>query len=63
MAIPARIGAIHLLLDLVTKYHELVEVNDFLEDTVVDLKENAKNTCDTIKDEIDLIKDEIDEWG
>lgn len=63
MAIVNRIEQVRVLLERVRSYTHLVTSDNFEENSITDMKGNAKDACDQAKDEIDHIKDEIDEWS
>jgi len=63
MAIKDRVDGAKRLLDKVSLYNRLVIENSLEQDTIDDMKGNAKDICDDVKAEIDNIKSEIDQWS
>lgn len=63
MAIKDRVDGAKRLLDKVNLYNKLVTENSLEEDTIDDMKGNAKALCDDVKTEIGNIKSEIDQWS
>lgn len=63
MAMDDRIEIVRQLLERVRNYNRLIVNDNFEVSTIDDMKGNAKDICDAIKDEVDLIKTEIDGWG
>lgn len=63
MAVEDRIIQVKHLLDRVSNYNRLVTSDSFEAATIADMKGNAKEICDQVKDEITQIKSEIDQWS
>lgn len=63
MAVLDRLVAVRAKLDEIARYTELVTRNSFTDDTLEELKGNAKSLCDEAKGELDLIKADIGNWG
>ncbi len=57
------IARIRALLDRLHTYEHMIGANNFENNTVDDMKGNAKDICDEIKVDVDSIKSEIDNWG
>lgn len=62
MAIEDRISQVQALLGRLRRYTQLVISDGFTEETLDELKGNAKSICDEAKAEIDLIKIDIGNW-
>jgi len=63
MAVEDRIAVVQALLDGIKRYARLVQGNSFTEDTLSELKGNAKDVCNEAKSEIDSTKTDIDNWS
>jgi len=57
------VARIRASLDRLHTYEHMIGGNNFENNTVDDMKGNAKDICDEIKTEIDSIKAEIDNWS
>lgn len=63
MAIETRTNRIHVLLSNHLKaISSVVAMGGLDEDTIKDLKKNAKDIIQDAKNELDRIKDEVDNW-
>jgi len=62
MAVIDRAAIIRQKLEGLERYARLVISNTFTSETLTELKGNAKDLCDEVKDEADLVKLDIDEW-
>ncbi len=62
MSVAERIALIRSLLDKLHGYQRMIDGNSFENSTVTDIKGNAKDLCDQVKNEINSIKTEIDQW-
>ena len=60
--IAGMVARIRASLDRLNTYEQMIGGNNFENNTVDDMKGNAKDICDEIKAEIDSIKAEIDNW-
>ena len=56
------VARIRASLDRLHTYEQMIGGNNFENNTVDDMKGNAKDICDEIKVEIESIKAEIDNW-
>ena len=62
MAVEDRISQVQNLLERLRRYTRLVISDGFTDETLAELRNNAKSICNDIKAEIGLIKTDIDGW-